>query len=78
MRTFQTSGWSVSTGANGPLLTFITGRDAAMQLTHSGRSCISQHFFDGNDRVADEPEKDTCRTNDRIEKRYLLRINLRP
>ena len=36
------------------LLTFITGRDAAMQLTHSGRSCISQHFFDGNDRVADE------------------------
>ncbi|MCU9840612.1 hypothetical protein OEZ49_23035, partial [Ruegeria sp. WL0004] len=55
--TFSTFGDPSRTGANGPFLTFITGRDAAMQLSRSGRSCIAQHFFDGNDRVADKADK---------------------
>ncbi|NDW46318.1 hypothetical protein [Ruegeria sp. PrR005] len=51
------------------MLTFITGRDAAMQLTHSGRSCISQHFFDGNDRIADEAD---------VRRKHRIKLLVRP
>lgn len=33
--------------ASGPYRSLISGHDAAMQLSHSCRSCNAQHFYDG-------------------------------